>query len=190
MVGRNLRGVLAATRRARAADDETRYVTLGRVRLRSLARVAFRIGWFASLPPSLLTSAIGAWVLHNIWTTLDGWKPWTPWAPDTRILGAQLPTPEFAPREALRLEGMYQTLEPVGQHPFIAAALFTLLLTAIGGLVFALMVTSVGLTYNRFVGMIGGIEFELTERPARSEKRAGRGRGGEPDDWDDAKLRW
>jgi hypothetical protein len=197
MVNRNSRTARAAIPDAsRRAQGPTR-LAIGRVRLRSLARVGFSVGWIVSLVPSLLTSAFCAWVLHGIWTTLDGWTPWSPWSPDTRILGVPLPTPEFAPREALRLEGFYQRLEPIGQHPFIGALLSTLALTVIGGLIFTLILTLAGLAYNLFAGVTGGIEFELNERPTRralprgsARPAAGRDRDGDSDDWDEAELRW
>ncbi|MFN8537944.1 MAG: hypothetical protein U0232_10780 [Thermomicrobiales bacterium] len=190
MVGRGLRGLLAEAGREGSADARTGRVVLGRVRLGSLARVAFRMGWFASLVPSLILSVVLVWVLHGIWQTLDGWDPWTPWDPNTRILGAELPTPKFEPRESLRVEGLYRALGPIGQHPIIAAVLFTVLLTIVGGVVFAFWVTSIGLTYNRYIRTLGGIEFEMVERPARGASRAGRGARGESAEWDDAKLRW
>src|SRR5262245_1460213 len=127
MAGRNLRGQLTTTGREGASDMRTGRVVLGRVRLGSLMRVAFKIGWFASLAPSLLASVILVWVLHGTWSTLDGWDPWRPWDPNTRILGAQLPTPEFKPRESLHVEGVYRALGPFGEHPFIAVVLCTLL---------------------------------------------------------------
>src|SRR5688500_2585191 len=76
-------------------------LTVRRVRLRSVARVGFSIGWLISLLPALIASIVGAWALHNVWRALNGWDPWTPWARDTRIAGFTLPTPEFRPREAL-----------------------------------------------------------------------------------------
>jgi uncharacterized protein (DUF2062 family) len=190
MAGRSTRALLAAARRDTSAESETKRVALGRVRLRSLARVAFSMGWFASFWPSLIVSVILVWVLHAIWNTMNGWSPWTPWSPGTRILGAELPTPEFAPREALRVDGLYRALEPIGQHPFIAMVLCTLLLTLVGGLLFSLAITSIGMIYNRFIGLIGGVEFELIERPARATPRARRGREAETEEWDEAKLRW
>ena len=171
-------------------------LALGRVRLRSLARVGFSIGWIVSLVPSLLTSACVAWVLHGIWTTLDGWTPWTPWSPDTRILGLQLPTPPaFQPREVLRVEGLYRMLEPIGHHPFIGAAIGTLALTILGGFVFTLILVLAGLAYNLFASITGGIEFELAERPVRRvPPRRGTShparREADTDDWDEAELRW
>jgi hypothetical protein len=182
--------LLAASRRDGEAESEPKRVVLGRVRLGSVARVAFRMGWFASLPPAFVLSVIVVWVLHGTWSTLDGWTPWTPWPPDTRILGAQLPTPEFAPREALRVEGLYRTLEPIGQHPFIALVVCTLLLTVVGGLLFSLFAMSIGMVYNRFVRTLGGIEFELTERPASGGERRRRRRADDGEEWRDTKLRW
>jgi hypothetical protein len=190
MAGRNVRALLAATGREAASEVQTGRVVLGRVRPGSLMRVAFKIGWFASLAPSLIASMILVWVLHGTWSTLHGWDPWTPWAPDTRILGAPLPTPEFKPRESLHVEGLYRALGPFGQHPFFAVILCTLLFTVFGGLFCAVWVVSIGLTYNRFIGSLGGIEFELIERPARGTPSARRSRGEKPEDWEDAKLRW
>ena len=194
MTNRTSRTASAATLgEPRRATGGTR-LAIGRVRLGSLARVGFSIGWIISLVPSLLTSAFCAWVLHGIWTTLDGWTPWSPWSPDTRILGVALPTPEFAPREALRLEGFYQRLEPIGQHPYIGALLGTLVLTIIGGLIFTLILTLAGLAYNLFASVTGGIEFELSERPARRPAPGGTRpasrRDDDPEDWDEAELRW
>lgn len=174
----------------RQSQRRTTRLAVGRVRLRSLARVGFSIGWIVSLLPSLIASALIAWVLHGIWNTLDGWTPWRPWSAETRILGVQLPAPEFAPREALRLEGLYRRLEPIGQHPFIGAALGTLALTLLGGLVVTLVMMLAGVAYNLFAGITGGIEFELVERPARGGTRVDRGRAPGTDDWDEAELRW
>lgn len=178
-------------------------MALGRVRLRSVARVGFSIGWCVSLLPALIASALVAWVLHGIWGTLDGWTPWSPWAPDTRILGIALPTPEFRPREALHVDGIYRALAPIGHHPFIGGALGTLALTALGGLLFTLVALLAGLAYNLFARVTGGIEFELVPcGPARrartpriAERAATRRPGRRPadEDWlweDEGDLRW
>ena len=171
-------------------------MAVGRVRLRSLARVGFSIGWIVSLVPALLASALLAWVLHGVWGTLDGMTPWTPWAPDTRILGVTLPTPEFRPRDALHLNRLYGALAPIGQHPFIGAGLGTLALTIIGGLLFTAISVLAGLAYNLFAGVTGGIEFELVPRePLQRTRPAGRRHGARPADedqqWEDeADLRW
>ena len=151
-------------------------LAVGRVRLRSVARVGFSIGWIVSLIPALLTSVIVAWILHGIWGTLDGWTPWTPWAPNTRIAGFPLPTPEFRPREALHVDGFYEWLAPIGHHPFIGAALGTLALTIIGGAIFAIILIMAGWAYNLFALFTGGLEFEMVsrDRPRRLEAREGR----------------
>jgi hypothetical protein len=175
---------------SRQSRPRTTRLAIGRVRLGSLARVGFSIGWIVSLLPSLFTSAVVAWVLHGIWNTLDGWTPWSPWSPDTSILGVRLPSPEFAPREALRLEGLYQRLEPIGHHPFIGAIVGTLVLTILGGLVFTAILTLAGLAYNLFATITGGIEFELNERPSRGSTRTPRSRTSDTDEWDEAELRW
>jgi hypothetical protein len=142
-------------------------LAVGRVRLRSVARVGFSIGWIVSLIPSLIASGLIAWILHGIWNTLDGWTPWTPWSPNTRIAGFTLPTPEFRPREALHVDGLYQLLAPIGQHPFIGAAVGTVALTAIGGLLFALILILAGGAYNLFARFTGGLELELVPRDRR-----------------------
>jgi hypothetical protein len=165
-----------------------------RVRLRSLARVGFSIGWIISLLPSLVLSACAAWALHGIWGTLDGWTPWTPWDPGTRVGPITLPTPEFRPREALRVEGLYQMLEPIGRRPVLGAILGTVALTAIGGGLVALTMILAGLGYNLFSRFTGGLEFEMVPRapsPRRASRRpedaAPRTRG---DEWDDTDLQW
>jgi hypothetical protein len=139
-------------------------LAVGRVRLRSVARVGFSIGWIVSLIPSLLTSAIVAWALHGIWGTLDGWTPWSPWSPNTKLAGFTLPTPEFRPREALHVDGLYEWLAPIGHHPFIGAALGTLALTVIGGAIFAVILIMAGWAYNLFAFFTGGLEFEMVSR--------------------------
>lgn len=170
-----------------------------RVRLRSVARVGFSIGWLISLLPALIASVLGAWAAHGIWNALDDWTPWSPWPRDTRVAGFTLPTPEFRPREALRVEGAYQFLEPLGQHPILGATLGTLALTVLGGLLVTAIMLLAALGYNLFSGFTGGIEFELVPR-------SGRGRGARPaapdarprrrttqdgSDWDeDSDLQW
>lgn len=151
-------------------------LAVGRVRLRSVARVGFSIGWIVSLIPALLTSGIIAWILHGIWGTLDGWTPWSPWSPNTRIAGIALPTPEFRPREALHVDGFYEWLAPIGHHPFIGAALGTLALTVIGGAIFAVILILAGWAYNLFAFFTGGLEFEMVsrDRPRGPEARQGR----------------
>ncbi len=149
-------------------------MAVGRVRVRSLARVGFSIGWAVSVLPALLASALIAWVLRGIWGTLDGWTPWSPWEPNTRIAGFTLPTPEFRPREALRVDGLYQALAPIGQHPLVGAALGTLVLTVLGGIVFALGLILAGWAYNLFARVTGGIEFELEPREPRHISSPGR----------------
>src|SRR4051812_32474894 len=67
-----------------ASEGPTR-LAIGRVRLRSLARVGFSIGWVVSLLPALIVSALAAWVLHGIWGTIDGWTPWAPWNRDASV---------------------------------------------------------------------------------------------------------
>ena len=170
-----------------------------RVRLRSVARVGFSIGWIISLLPATLASALGAWALHGIWSTLDGWTPWSPWPRDTRVAGVPLPTPEFRPREALRVEGAYQFLEPIGQHPVLGAILGTLALTALGGLLVAAIMLLAAIGYNLFSGFTGGLEFELAPRPARRPRsgatpgatRPGRHTAGDGAGWDeDNDLQW
>ncbi|MDP9374563.1 MAG: hypothetical protein M3Q65_19360, partial [Chloroflexota bacterium] len=152
------------------------------------------IGWIISFLPALLASVLVAWILHGIWGTLDGWTPWSPWAPNTRIAGFTLPTPEFRPREALRVEGLYQMLEPVGRRPVVAVLLGTVALTAIGGGLVALTMILAGAGYNFFSRVTGGIEFELAPgrgRRARPAPRAGARREREEEwDWEDADLRW
>lgn len=158
-------------------------LTVRRVRLRSVARVGFSIGWLISFLPSLIASIAGAWALHNVWRTLNGWDPWTPWARDTRIAGFTLPTPEFRPREALRVEGFYQFLEPIGQHPFLGAFLGTVALTALGGAVVALTMLLAALGYNLFSAATGGLELEVTSPRPHDPQRG--------PDWDeDADLQW
>lgn len=165
-----------------------------RVRLRSLARVGFSIGWLISLLPSLVLSAFAAWALHGIWGTLDGWTPWTPWDPDTRVGPITLPTPEFRPREALRVEGFYRMLEPIGRRPVLGALLGTVALTAIGGGLVALTMILAGVGYNLFSRFTGGLEFELVPRTPprrhavqRVDHAGARTKRGE---WDDTDLQW
>ncbi len=174
-------------------------LAIGRVRLRSVARVGFSIGWIVSLIPALLTSGIVAWILRGIWGTLDGWSPWSPWSPNTRIAGFALPTPEFRPREALHVDGLYEWLAPIGHHPFIGAALGTLALTVIGGVIFAIILILAGWAYNLFALFTGGLEFEMvardTTRSARTASPASRrearaGREQERAREDDTSLRW
>jgi hypothetical protein len=171
-------------------------LTLRRVRLRSVARVGCSLGWLISLLPALLTSALAAWVLHNIWLTLNGWTPWRPWEPGQRMAGIPLPTPpEFRPREALRVEGAYQFLEPVGQHPFVATLLGALALTLLGGALLALIFLLAGAGYNTFARLTGGIEFDVAptggrpERPAPGDPRHRRPADAERD-WDETELQW
>ncbi len=185
-------------------------MAVGRVRLRSVARVGFSIGWIISLIPALITSGLVTWILYNIWRTLNGWTPWTPWPTNTRIAGFALPTPEFRPREALRVDGFYQSLGPLGQHPFLGAILGTVALTIIGGLLFALIALLAGFVYNLFARATGGLEFELVSRERRRPLPAARANGTprlangpraggkrprkrEDDEWaleDEAPLRW
>jgi hypothetical protein len=149
-------------------------VAVGRVRLRSVARVGFSIGWIISLIPALLTSGIVTWILYNIWRTLNGWTPWTPWPSNTRIAGFTLPTPEFRPREALRVDGFYQFLGPLGQHPLLSAVLGSVALTIVGGILFAIIALLAGLVYNLFARATGGLEFELVSRERRRPLPAAR----------------
>ncbi len=170
-------------------------MSVRRVRLGSLARVGFSIGWIISFLPALLASVLVAWILHGIWGTLDGWTPWSPWAPNTRVAGIPMPAPpEFRPREALRVEGFYQMLEPIGRRPVVAVLLGTVALTAIGGGLVAVIMILAGAGYNFFARATGGIEFELA--PGRGcrgrpipHTSAGRERA-EGWDWEDADLRW
>ncbi len=171
-------------------------LTVRRVRLRSVARVGCSLGWLISLLPAILISALAVWVLHNIWFTLNGWTPWRPWEPGQRIAGIPMPNPpEFRPREALRVEGAYQFLEPVGQHPFVATLLGALALTLLGGLLLALIFLLAGAGYNAFARLTGGIEFDVTptggrpERPAPGDPRHRRQADAEQD-WDETELQW
>jgi hypothetical protein len=180
-------------------------MAIGRVRLRSVARVGFSIGWIVSLIPALLTSGIGTWILYNIWRTLNGWTPWTPWPANTRIAGLTLPTPEFRPREALRVDGFYQFLGPLGQHPLASALLGTVALTIVGGILFAIIALLAGFAYNLFARATGGLEFELVPRERRRPLPGAyasspphltggrRGRARQDEEWaleDEAPLRW
>jgi len=180
-------------------------MAVGRVRLRSVARVGFSIGWVVSLIPALLTSGIVTWILYNIWRTLNGWTPWTPWTSNTRIAGFALPTPEFRPREALRVDGFYQFLGPLGQHPVLTGFLGTVALTIVGGILFAIIAILAGFVYNLFARATGGLEFELVSRERRRPLPAGhadgtprfaggqRARARQDDEWaleDEAPLRW
>jgi hypothetical protein len=170
-------------------------MTVRRVRLRSLARVGFGLGWLLSLLPAILVSALGVWVLHGIWGTLNGWTPWTPWPPGQRVAGFTLPTPEFRPREALRVEDLYHWLTPVGQHPLLAVVIGAAVLTLVGGIVVALALLLAGAGYNVFARATGGIEFELAPRPEYPAPPAGHRSGARDDadrrDWrDDAELEW
>ena len=173
-------------------------LAIGRVRIGSVARVGFSIGWIISLIPALLTSGIAAWILNGIWNTLDGWTPWTPWNPDTRIAGFALPTPEFRPREALRVEGLYTMLAPIGQHPYVGAALGTIALTIVGGIIFALIFILAGWAYNLFAHLTGGLEVEMVPRGPRRPRAAELAPGSRPSRAprrerpreDDNRLRW
>lgn len=170
-----------------------------RVRLRSVARVGFSIGWIISFLPALIASVLGAWALRGTWNTLDAWAPWQPWAPGTRIAGVTLPTPEFRPREALHLEALYEMLAPIGRHPVLGAVLGTLALTVLGGLLVAAMMLLAAIGYNLFSGFTGGLEFELAPRPVRRPRsgaapraaRPGRRTAGDGSGWDeDTDLQW
>jgi hypothetical protein len=186
-----------------ASEGPTR-LAIGRVRLRSLARVGFSIGWVISLLPALIASALAAWVLHGIWGTLDGWTPWTPWNPSTNVGPFSLPPPpEFRPREALRVEGLYRALAPLGHHPVAGTVLGTLVLTVLGGLLFALILFLAGCVYNLFARATGGIELEVVSRDRRRAVPAGKSgqpgprrrssRGGREEEWfleDETELRW
>lgn len=147
--------------------DKPLRLAIGRVRVRSVARVGFSVGWIVSLIPALLVSGVVAYVLHGIWHTLDGWTPWTPWSPNTRVAGFTLPTPEFRPREALHVDGLYTMLAPIGQHPYVGAALGTLALTIIGGILFAIIAILAGWAYNLFAFATGGLEIEMVPRGRR-----------------------
>lgn len=179
-------------------------MAVGRVRLRSVVRVGFSIGWIVSLLPALIVSAVATWSLANIWRTLNGWTPWTPWPTNTRIAGFTLPTPEFRPREALHLERFYQLLTPLGHHPVLGAAVGTVALTILGGILFAAIAILAGIGYNLFARATGGLEFELVSRERRSPPNgpAGRtprlasgqgARARREDEWaleDETPLRW
>ena len=170
-------------------------MTVRRVRLRSVARVGCSVGWLISLLPAIIASALAVWVLHGIWTTLNGWTPWSPWEPGQRMAGIPLPNPPvFRPREALRVEGVYQFIEPVGRHPFVATLLGALALTLLGGALLALIFLLAGAGYNTFARLTGGIEFELSPSGGRSMHPApddSRHRRSDAEhDWDDADLQW
>jgi hypothetical protein len=197
-------------RRVRPADPEPRAprraaqhagsipsagrLTVRRVRLRSVARVGCSLGWLISLLPAIIASALAVWVLHGIWTTLNGWTPWSPWEPGQRMAGIPLPNPPvFRPREALRVEGVYQFIEPVGRHPFVATLLGALALTLLGGALLALIFLLTGAGYNTFARLTGGIEFDVTPaggRPARPAPDDPRRQADAEHDWDDAELQW
>jgi hypothetical protein len=164
-------------------------LAVGRVRLGPLARAGFSMGWLAVFLPAMLGSGLTVYVLHGIWRTLDRMEPWTPWPRDTRILGAKLPTPEFDPRAVLRLNGFYDALTPVGHHPFLSALLGTLALMLLGGLVVALTVVLLGLAYNLFARLTGGIEVELTPPAAGRAVRTPHA-GEQAVSFDEADLRW
>lgn len=183
--------------RERYADElgrgEPLRMAVRRVRLRSVVRVGFSVGWIISLLPALIVSAITAWALQGIWSTLDGWTPWTPWPANTRIATFTLPTPEFRPREALRVEGLYQLLAPIGHHPLLGAAAGTVVLTIIGGVLFAVIAILAGGAYNLFARATGGLEFELVRRERRPEVAAPTGRTRREEEWaleDETPLRW
>jgi hypothetical protein len=193
-------------RQERVVRDGPMRLAVRRVRLRSLARVGLSIGWLVSLPPALLASAGLTWLARRVWSTLDGWEPWMPWPANTRVGPITLPTPEFKPREALQVEGLYQWLEPLARHPWLGGLLVTLALTALGGLLVALTLTLAGAGYNLFARATGGLELELAPRPShrrysdpppahftpRVTRRVERLRDRE-DEWEweeDAELRW
>lgn len=163
-----------------------------RVRLRSLVRVGCTVGWLVSLLPALLLSAASVWVLQNVWSTLGAWAPWSPWTPGQRIGGVTLPTPEFRPREVLRVERFYQLLTPVGEHPWLATLLGAIGLTVLGGLVITLVLLLAGLGYNLFASATGGIEFDLAPQAAPrsrgSASERARWEDTDPDDLD--RLEW
>ena len=164
-------------------------LAVGRVRLGPLARAGFSMGWLAALLPAALTSGVAVYVLHGIWRTLDRMEPWTPWPRDTHILGAKLPTPELDPRDVLRLNGLYHALTPVGHHPFVSALLGMLALMLLGGLIVALTVVLLGMAYNLFARLTGGIEVELTPPVAGRAASAAR-TGDRAVSFDEADLRW
>lgn len=167
-------------------------MTIRRVRLRSLARVGFGLGWLVSLLPALLVSAVGVWLLHGLWGIIDGWSPWRPWSADLRIAGLTIPSPELRPRELLHVERLYQLLGPIGHHPYLATAGGAVALTIVGGIVFACALLLAGIGYNTFSRVTGGIEFELAprqERPLVGQR--GRRDSRPADEWrDNTDLDW
>ncbi|HEU5330947.1 MAG TPA: hypothetical protein VFU78_22830 [Thermomicrobiales bacterium] len=172
-----------------AGEPAPMRLAVGRVRLGPLARAGFSMGWLAALLPAAVGSGLTAYVLHGIWRTLDRMEPWTPWPRDTHILGAKLPTPELDPRDVLRLNGLYHALTPVGHHPFLSALLGMLVLMLLGGLIVALTVVLLGMAYNLFARLTGGIELELTPPVAGRAARAAQ-TGERAVSFDEADLRW
>jgi hypothetical protein len=151
-------------------QPKTMRMAIRRVSPPSALRVGFSIGWIISLLPALLFSGGIAWVLHGIWTTLDGWSPWTPWSANTKLAGFTLPTPEFRPREALHVDGFYQRLEPLGQHPLLSVLLGTVLGTILGGVLIAIIFWLAANVFNFFGYVTGGLQIELVAPTATDEE--------------------
>ncbi len=178
------------------ANLPTRMV-IRRVNHRSLLRVGMSLGWVISFIPALIISSSIAWIAHGIWKTLDGMTPWRPWDPNTKIAGFALPTPEFRPREALNVDSLYQTLAPIGAHPFLGAIAGTILLTIIGGIIVAIIFLLAGIAYNVFALITGGLELEMAPRrqrrsainTSRTTRRGSQRRQSRLDD-DETPLEW
>jgi hypothetical protein len=135
--------------------------TLYKIRLWSLAKVGFLVGWAASFFPVALASFMFFKLVDALATWLSG-----------QVYRLSLPLPgnfgiDINLVELLKLQGLMARLDTWNSIGFIATILIVLLVTSFLALFWGLVVVAGGLLFNLISQAIGGIQFSMTEeKPA------------------------
>ncbi len=129
---------------------------LRRVRLQSMARLGFFLGWLVAFLPALLSAGLVVFVLQRVHEALGQIKPFTVNAFGQDLLRLDL-------LQILQLQPLDRTLQPWALNPVSTFLFIAIVLMLIGGALVMLTVLLVGLVYNLIARFGLGLEMELRE---------------------------
>jgi hypothetical protein len=135
-------------------------VTIRRVGLLSLGRLGCLLGIVAAFLPSLLCGIAGLGVAGVVQRWLESWQEVT-----ISLLGREVAAIDFI--RLLELEGLLDILQAITSASGAVLVFAILILALASGLLLALIVVLVGLSYNALARATGGIIVEMEAVPRR-----------------------
>ncbi len=129
---------------------------LRRVRLQSMARLGFFLGWLVAFLPALLSAGLVVFVLLQVHEVFGQIKPFTVNAFGQDLLRLDL-------LQILQLQPLDRALQPWALNPVSTFLSIAIVLMLIGGALVMLTVLLVGLVYNLIARFGLGLEMELRE---------------------------